>query len=111
MPHCIVEHSRSLNRSVSISSLMDDIFDIMTETGLFDPAAIKVRAHDYDMERIAPPCTSFIHVTIKIVEGRPVAAKESICKLVFDCLHTYVDDAHTQVTVYLEDMAAHLYQK
>ena len=83
MPHCIIEHSSSLSSTVDFPDLMNTIFNIIESTKLFSPEAIKVRCLPFDLTRIEGNCSTFIHVTIKILDGREKNAKKQITSTLF----------------------------
>ena len=111
MPHCIIEHSSSLNQSIDFDALMDTVFNVMNNTELFSPTAIKVRCLSFDKQRIEGNCDSFIHITLNILKGRPAEAKLHITKTVFEHLKTIADTEKTQLSVNIHDMDPDFYQK
>ena len=111
MPHCIIEHSKSLTTTLPISTMMDKIFTIMNKTNCFTATAIKVRAKSFEYERIEGKCSSFIHVTIKILEGRPQELRQAITSAIFDYLHTILNPQDTQISVDCHEMDAETYKK
>ena len=91
--------------------LMDAIFNIMNDTKLFSSTAIKVRAKGYEDERIEGDCTNFVHVTIKILEGRPLKLRQAITTAIFDYLHTILNPQDTQISVDCHEMTKETYKK
>lgn len=84
MPHCIVEHSASLNSEL----ILPLVFSGAMESELFeiDGSDIKVRAIIYHSYLTGPEKTDFIHVTLKILLGRTVEQKQVLSKSVLSQL-------------------------
>ncbi len=93
MPHCIIEHSSSLDSK----ALMPLVFNASLASSLFekDGSDIKVRAIPFtqyqtgafqsDVAQVA-----FIHVTLKILSGRNTEQKLVLSKLVLSSLERLV---------------------
>jgi 5-carboxymethyl-2-hydroxymuconate isomerase len=91
MPHCIIEHSSSLD----CNALMPLVFNASLASSLFekDGSDIKVRAIPFtqfqtgalqnDVDQAA-----FIHVTVKILSGRNTEQKRALSKLVLSSIET-----------------------
>lgn len=82
MPHLIIEHSSDIKKS-SIKTLGYTIQSIMASIteGNFDPDQCKVRNFSFDeylVGKIDHSKSSFIHITIKILAGRAVAARKKL---------------------------------
>ena len=80
MPHCIVEHSESLNSElilplVFLGAMESELFEI-------DGSDIKVRAIVYHSYLTGLEKSDFIHVTLKILSGRTVEQKQVLSKSV-----------------------------
>lgn len=84
MPHCIVEHSASLNSEL----ILPLVFSGAMESELFeiDGSDIKVRSIIYHSYLTGPEKTDFIHVTLKILSGRTVEQKQVLSKSVLSQL-------------------------
>ncbi|MDO6563372.1 5-carboxymethyl-2-hydroxymuconate isomerase [Amphritea sp. 1_MG-2023] len=82
MPHCIVEHSASLNGE----DLLPLVFQGALNSNLFaaDGRDIKVRAQAYRVYQTGNTSSDFIHVVLKILSGREEADKQKLSLLVLE---------------------------
>ena len=91
MPHCIIEHSSSIDSK----TLIPLVFNASMESSLFekDGSDIKVRVVPFThyqtgvLQSAASPA-DFIHVTLKILSGRNTEQKLMLSKLVLESLTT-----------------------
>ena len=111
MPHLVIEHSRALSLDINAKALMNKVFQIVADTGLFSPEAIKVRCLPYDTFRLEGQSQDFIHIELAILEGRSDDAKSHICDSLFATLKELFESEKVQLTVYLNDMKAPFYRK
>ncbi|KLN59960.1 hypothetical protein WH96_14705 [Kiloniella spongiae] len=84
MPHCIVEYAAPLQNQINVSSLVDDLFSGMVDTGLFDPTTIKVRAVPSDHFKTGSDKQLYIHTTVKLLPGRSSQQKETLGQALMD---------------------------
>jgi len=91
MPHCIIEHSSSLDSS----TLMPLVFGANLNSSLFekDGSDIKVRAVPFTQYQTGKVHSNiaqidFIHVTLKILSGRNTEQKKMLSHLVLSNLET-----------------------
>jgi len=86
MPHCIVEHSASLDSEL----LVPLVFAGALKSELFetDGRDIKVRAIPYCSYLTGPEKSDFVHVVLKILSGRTVEQKQMLSRLVLAQLQT-----------------------
>lgn len=72
MPHIIVEYSANLEGSADIRGLVDDLHQVVVDSGVADLAAIRTRAERRDVYRVADgdPKNAFVHVTMRLRIGR-----------------------------------------
>jgi len=86
MPHCIIEHSSSLDSNV----LMPLVFNASLASSLFekDGSDIKVRAIPFTQYQTGAlqSDVAFIHVTLKILSGRNTDQKLVLSRLVLASL-------------------------
>lgn len=82
MPHCIIEHSASLNSELLVSL----VFSGALKSALFeaDGSDIKVRAIAYQSYLTGIEKSDFVHVVLKILSGRTSAQKQSLTQAVLD---------------------------
>ncbi|OUS12214.1 hypothetical protein A9Q97_06395 [Rhodospirillales bacterium 47_12_T64] len=82
MPHCIIEYAVPLAEEGIISQLVDDVFDAAAKSGLFDTAAIKVRAIPFSAYKTGADQQLYVNTTVKLLPGRTAEQKESLGKSV-----------------------------
>lgn len=72
MPHIIVEYSANLDGSLDIQALVDDLHQVVVDSGVADVAAIRTRAKRRDVYRVADgdPKNAFVHVVMRLRIGR-----------------------------------------
>ncbi|MDP3188974.1 5-carboxymethyl-2-hydroxymuconate Delta-isomerase [Limnobacter sp.] len=80
MPHCIVEHSASLNGDL----ILPQVFSGAMKSQLFeaDGSDIKVRAVAYQSYFTGQVKSDFVHVVLKILSGRTPEQKKELSNLV-----------------------------
>lgn len=80
MPHCIIEHSTSLDGEPLVAS----VFAGTLQSGLFeaDGRDIKVRSIAYQHYLTGPEKGNFVHVTVKILSGRTPEQKQVLSQSV-----------------------------
>lgn len=84
MPHCVVEHSASIDGEL----ILPLVFSGALKSALFevDGSDIKVRARSYSSYLTGPKKFDFIHVTLKILSGRTLEQKQILTKAVLERL-------------------------
>ena len=108
MPHCIVEHSASLDSELILplvfsGAMKSELFEI-------DGSDIKVRAITYHSYLTGPEKADFIHVVLKILSGRTAEQKKMLSTLVLAQLQTL--KLHTcSLTVEVMDIERASYSK
>lgn len=110
MPHCIVEYARDLSEHIDISDTLHTIHNSANNTGLFNEAAIKVRAIPCDHYLVGGKLRPFIHVTAKILDGRTTAQKSQLSQALLQGLQTLAL-TDTSLTVEVVDMDQQSYGK
>ena len=80
MPHCIVEHSASLDSEI----ILPLVFSGALKSELFeaDGSDIKVRAIAYHSYLTGPKKSDFVHITLKMLSGRTPEQKQMLSKSV-----------------------------
>lgn len=78
MPHCIIEYSKDLRGKASVQELVDSVYEAVNESQLFALNDIKVRAKAYKYYKITDEVSSFIHIEIKLIEGRTLEQKQDL---------------------------------
>ncbi|PCI85896.1 MAG: 5-carboxymethyl-2-hydroxymuconate isomerase [Hyphomicrobiales bacterium] len=88
MPHCIIEYSKNLQKSIEPSALISVVHQAAIECGLFEPDDIRSRAVAFDDHQIRADKHSFIHVTLRIMIGRSTAQKQQLSREIMAALET-----------------------
>jgi 5-carboxymethyl-2-hydroxymuconate isomerase len=72
MPHIIVEYSANLEDSLEVQKLVDDLHQVVVDSGVAEVAAIRTRAKRRDVYRVADgdPKNAFVHVVMRLRIGR-----------------------------------------
>ena len=100
MPHIILEYSENVPEIAFGEGFFNDMHELLISTGPFNLADIKSRAYCSDRYCIGDGSVqnAFIHLTIRILEGRDVSVRSSLSKVV----HTFILE---RVGESLEDLA------
>lgn len=108
MPHCVIEHSASLNSA----DLVPAVFDAALASGLFaeDGRDIKVRAIAYQDYLTGQEKADFVHVTLRILSGRTAQQKQHLSQIVLQRLSD-LSLAKCSITVEVVDMDRASYGK
>ncbi|WP_419902798.1 5-carboxymethyl-2-hydroxymuconate Delta-isomerase [Kiloniella sp.] len=78
MPHCIIEYATPLEGKISITKLIDDVFMATAGSGLFDTAAIKVRAIPFADFKTGAEQQNYVNTTVKLLPGRTAEQKKNL---------------------------------
>lgn len=78
MPHFIIEHGNALASPEARRDAMAIAAQAGSACGFIDPKDIKVRLRDYQDFMHLDGCTSFIHVTVRLLAGRTPGMKERL---------------------------------
>lgn len=110
MPHLIIEYSKSLENSVDIDSLMNQVYYAASESNVMDPIDIKIRAIPYSHFKLADSGDSFVHVTCHMLAGRSRDQKVHLSKLLRQYLTEHLPDVHS-ISIDIVDMDPDAYKK
>lgn len=88
MPHCIIEYSKNLQKSVEPSEIISVVHQAAIESDLFDTQDIRSRATAYEDYKIRADKEYFIHVTMRIMFGRNDIQKNHLSSKVLAALET-----------------------
>lgn len=93
MPHLIVEYSSNLQSRVDRQALVQEVHRAGLETGVFPIGGIRVRLHEIAHYAIADnhPDNGFIHIQMRIGEGRDAQTRRRAAQAVFDHLAEYLE--------------------
>lgn len=86
MPHCIVEYSQNLDQEVPPADWLETVKKACLESGIFAESDVKLRGFPYKNFMTAGKEDAFVHVTIRMLSGRPVEQKRALSHLVLDAL-------------------------
>ena len=108
MPHCIIEHSSTinaeqLNSKVFLGALNSELFEA-------DGRDIKVRSIAYENYQTGTEREDFIHVTVRILSGRSETDKEILSETVMTQLLS-LSLSSASITVEVVDMDRNSYAK
>ena len=84
MPHLVIEYARELEQQLVIPELLSRVHQAAVDTGLFDPAAVKVRALAFDHYLVAGQARAFVHLRAEILSGRSEAQKKQLSRQLLD---------------------------
>jgi 5-carboxymethyl-2-hydroxymuconate isomerase len=72
MPHVIVEYSANLDGTLDVQRLVDDLHQVVADSGVAEIEAIRTRAKRRDVYRIADGNSknAFVHITMRLRIGR-----------------------------------------
>jgi 5-carboxymethyl-2-hydroxymuconate isomerase len=86
MPHVVVEYSANLESALDVLQLVADVHKTIVASGVFEIGAVRTRAARRDVFLVADgnPDNGFVHVTLRMAEGRDVATRKRIAQDVLD---------------------------
>ena len=110
MPHLILEHSAELSDTHDIGAVVNDLFETAANSGLFGRQDIRARsvACDNTVSGAAKP--GFAHVTLRLLDGRPDAAKKEITEALLDVLLKHMPEVGA-LSVAPEDILRNTYAR
>lgn len=86
MPHALIEFADPDAIGLDEKRLLDAVFEVMRDSGLFEVEAIKARTHPASMSRSGEDNYSFIHAELRIMPGRTRAQKHDLSQAVMRAL-------------------------
>lgn len=92
MPHAWVEFSKNIESEEEIKTLGKAVYNAMIETGIFPVAGIRVRVDCIDRYLVGDlkEDRSFVHLNIKIGQGRTTETKSEAADLIFKRLSDHL---------------------
>ena len=90
MPHMVISYAKPLEDQLDVQQLVQTVWDAADKTGLFNPAAIKVRALPVDHFLTANTDQLFVHVDAKLFGGRAGEQKQAMISQLFDSIDALV---------------------
>jgi 5-carboxymethyl-2-hydroxymuconate isomerase len=96
MPHQVIEYSANLDDSLDIDGLVGALHETAVSIDALPTAGIRTRAARREVFRIADghPDNTFINVTLRIAEGRPLDVQKATGQKLFDELNRYVAEIY-----------------
>jgi len=110
MPHCIIEYSKTIEIAIDLDSVIDNVFEAVSESDLFERSSVKVRAIGYDFYKSGLDDHNFIHVCIRILSGRNKQQKKILSNAVLSRL-SQVTEGVKSITIEVVDMETTCYSK
>ena len=110
MPHIVIEYSDNLKKQITDSNLTKKIHQAVLDSELFSPEAVKARSIGYSDYVLPSSATSFIHITVSILDGRSIGQKASLSNSVFDVAKTAVPSCD-KLSVDIHEMETESYRK
>lgn len=92
MPHAWVEYSKNIELEDEVETLGKAVYDAMLETKIFPIAGIRVRMTCVEEFLVGDlePDRSFVHLSIRIGEGRSSDTKKVAADLIFQRLSKHL---------------------
>lgn len=93
MPHFTIEYSANLDGDVDMQAFCRALKSAGVESGLFDPAGIRVRALRCDSYAIADehPHNAFIDISVRLREGRDLETRKAATQQIFDAAEAFLE--------------------
>lgn len=108
MPHIIVEYSDHLRADAG--EVMRAVHRLVSECGLFDPQAVKARALAYSEVALPEGARNFLHVCVRILDGRSEAERARLSRDVFAAVKAACPAAD-RLSVEIHEMCRATYTK
>ena len=94
MPHFIIECNKDATRFVEGMTLVQKVYNVALNSGLFSRDDIKARLKVYDVSLVAGEDHDFIHVWGHIREGRTDDMKRQLSEDIVSSLQELYPDAY-----------------
>ena len=110
MPHFIIEHGNALATEVEIQSAMQTVADCVQTYDFMEAKNVKVRLLPFTHFLALDGRSSFIHITVRILEGRTDEMKTQISTSLRDAFDQAFEKVES-ISVDIVDMNATCYKK
>ena len=110
MPHCIVEYSNEIEKSVEPAQLINAVYQGALKSDLFEDEDIKTRSIAFENYQSGSIKKAFVHVTVKILSGRNSEQKKKLANLILSQLRM-IDFPSTLLTVEVVEIEKESYAK
>lgn len=110
MPHIIVEYSANLDGHLDVQRLVDDLHQVVADSGVAEVAAIRTRAKRRDTYRIADgdPKNAFVHVVMRLRIGRSEEVRAQLAEMLLAAIDRHLQRAYAAhplaITVEMEEI-------
>ena len=94
MPHFIIECNNGTLKHLEAGKLVQDVFDVVLNSGLFSRDDIKSRLRTYKESLVAGENHDFIHVWGYIREGRSDQQKKTLSENIIKTIKNQYPDAY-----------------
>lgn len=115
MPHLTLEYTSNLPRPIATRDLLGRLHRVLEDVGGIDVALCKSRAVALDtfLAGDHPDGGAFVHLDVRMLEGRPADLKSALGAGLLELLRDAYDAAEgpIQITVEIRDMARAQYFK
>lgn len=110
MPHCIVEYSQAIERTLRPEILVETVQQAALASGLFEPDHVRTRAIAYTRCISGHGAENFVHATLRILSGRDLRQKKALSERVLGELEG-LGLSSVSLTVEVCDMDRETYSK
>lgn len=86
MPHCIIEYASPLKAQVSPQHLLTAVHETVCQSSLFDAVNVRSRIQSFDDFILGAEKNHFIHVRVKLLQGRSDAEKSQLNQQITDAI-------------------------
>lgn len=92
MPHAWIEFSKNLAEEPEIRAFGQAVHAAMIETGIFPVAGVRIRIQRIDDCLVGDmdPANGFVHLSLRIGEGRDAATQKAAADLIFQRTSTHL---------------------
>jgi len=118
MPHIITEFSKDIpyNKINDLELKIRDIFASLPDYFDYDQCKFRnIAFENYLVGKLNQNNASFIHITAKILAGRPLEAKQDLSNKIFELVNSdfkgYFSKERTDISVDIVDMDKQTYNK
>lgn len=110
MPHCIIEYSIDLEQENDFKEVTKLINKTIEDSNLFDNKTIKTRTFVSSNYLIGGLSKSFIHITVKLLEGRTKEQKQTLATELLKTA-SEIFKSTNDITVEITDLNPNFYFK
>ncbi len=112
MPHLIMEYSNSVEERLNVSGLLEDLHQVVIDSGLFEIDSVKSRAQRYHHWLVGEAADSvdFIHLRFELLSGRTAEQKQGLAKNLIAVMSQSAGQIES-LTVDIRDMDKDAFQR